>query len=120
MIILERSTSSLICWFPIIIKKIDLKWEKDYTSQKWCSVRRQNWQKKIQCSKFCSVGVWAVLRFLVIKNFGHYEKLSWEICEEKKHFAKYFVVCKYFLELQSSDGLVDFLVLWMFINAFLC
>ena len=68
---------------------------------------------------FISVGVQAVLRFLVsTKILRQYKKLpSDKFMKKKEYFAKHFIVCEISLELQCLvDCLVYFLELSMFIN----
>ena len=67
-----------------------------------------------------SVGVWAVLIFLVsIKTLKQYRKLPWnKFVKKKRKFWKTFCSMQKFLELQFLvDHLVDFLELSMFISA---
>ena len=84
-------------------------WEKDYTCPDRCLLTWQNekksWQKKsMQHIRFCfiSVGVRAVLRFLVsIKKLGQYKKFPWDkFVKKKRTFRKIFHGMWNFLELQ--------------------
>ena len=46
---------------------------------------------------FFSVGVWALIRFLVVlRNLGQYKNcFEVNIWSKKEHFARHFVVCKF-------------------------
>ena len=68
--------------------------------------------------QFISVGVWAVLRFLVIiKNLGQYKNLPGDKFVEKKGtFCKAVLSIQTFLDLSLVNDLVDFLELLIFIN----
>ena len=85
-----------------IMKKFILEdWEID-SCRHWCLITLLNWREKIQCNRFCfiSVGVQAVLRFLVIiQNLQQCKKLIWSKFvkkKKKKHSVKHFVICKMF------------------------
>ena len=61
--------------------------------------KQKSQHEKINCCRFCfvSVGVRAVLRFLVsIKNLKQYKKLPSDKFVKKKHFAKQIIVCEIF------------------------
>ena len=102
--ILERNTivfpvHSLL---SIIVKKLILHdWEKDYTCPERCLLTWQNekksrQKKSIQHARFCfiSVGVRAVLRFLVsLKKLGQYKKFPWDkknISQNISWYVKFF------------------------------
>ena len=88
--------------------------KKDYTCLE-CLITSKNspksWLEKIKCNRVCfiSVGVRAVLRFLVsIKKLKQYKKLPWDKFVKKKNLQTLSSM-QNFLEIQCLvDDSVDF------------
>ena len=97
MIIVERGTNIVFPVHSLSLKKLILhKWEKDYAYLDWCLItlitkltkiltRKKNATRFVLFQLDISVGVRAVLRFLVSKkNLAQCKKLPWDKFVKKK------------------------------------